>query len=136
MAPPTGTAVELNGRTRYLRYTTRALVQLEERYGITMPKAGTGLRDGSLRTTALLLWAGLLHEDPGITPEQVQGMMELAELALYTEAVGNAINAAFGVTPEEAAAAAEAATEEAGGAGEEADPTEQGQGPQEALRAS
>lgn len=58
-------------RPRTLRYGLNAMVALEER-GIILGK--TDLEKPS--TIRALLWAGLIHEDPSLTEEQVGEMVD------------------------------------------------------------
>ena len=67
--------VRLGGKERTLKYTLRAVSQIGERLGI---KLRLNHLDEDLTSTPLplsalevILWAGLIHEDKDLKPEQV-----------------------------------------------------------------
>ena len=91
---PSYTVIQLD-KPRTLRYTLKSLYILEETAGKSLtelfnPEEITKL---SLKMVALLLWAGLIHEDPEITEEQVIDLMDQSPLTL-TEMV-EVISSAF-----------------------------------------
>ena len=81
--------ITLGGKKRHLKYDLRALDLMRERFGITGPFKdfaenlfSTPLPLGALRT---MLWAGLVHEDPNLTEEQVGSWVDLANLSEINE---------------------------------------------------
>jgi hypothetical protein len=88
--------VTLAGEQHTIRITQRAIVELEDRFGITMIEAGEKLQKGSLKTIAALLWAGLLHETPRLSFDDVLGKIDLHDLETPAKAIADAMVAAFG----------------------------------------
>ena len=80
---PSYAVIQLD-KPRTLRYTLKSLYILEETVGKPLaelfnPEEITKL---SLKAVALLLWAGLIHEDPALTEEQVVELMDQSSLTL------------------------------------------------------
>lgn len=79
--------VELGGQTRRLRYTFRALKAIER----VLPgvNALSGLADlfADLSATSAVawIWAGLLHEDPNVTIEQVEEWLDFGTFGRIVE---------------------------------------------------
>ena len=100
-------------KPRHLRYTLNSLIALEERAKIslvgleTAPKTPALLRD--------ILWAGLIHEDPGLTVEAVGNLVGVAELGDLWEAVTRGLEASL-TPPGETSNPGMAGAERAGGA--------------------
>lgn len=80
-------------KTYVLRYTTNALVQLEDMLGKPVTKMGG---DISMKEARAMVWAGLLHAHPDLTPEQAGDIMDAAGLSEAARAVGEALRLAFG----------------------------------------
>lgn len=95
MPVPQGVKVELD-KPRRLRYTNRALVELEEASGLTVNEAARRMEAGSMKTISQVVWAGLLHEAPDLTWQDVVDMIDLERLDQVSEAVGRALNLATG----------------------------------------
>ena len=88
--------ITLGGAQHMLRITNRSIVELEDRFGITMVEAGTKLQKGSLKTIAALLWSGLLHEPVPMPFEAVLEAIDLHDLETPAKALADAMVAAFG----------------------------------------
>lgn len=73
MSATGGVEIQLGGRTRTLRYTNKAFMKLDDALGRMRRNGG---EPGNITMTNLTLWAGLLHEDPSLTLEQVVEMVE------------------------------------------------------------
>jgi hypothetical protein len=79
--------IDLDGRRRHLRYPMNSLIALKEQAGLESFELFDGLsKDGPLTAEKLklfrfLLWAGLIHEDPELTVDQVGNMVELGDFA-------------------------------------------------------
>lgn len=88
-------------KTRNLRFDFNALCVLEEELGVSLTDLGDKLT-GSLRFKDLraIVWAGLLHEDEGLTLKDVGKLLDPSKLLEVAEAVGKAFSMAF---PEPAA---------------------------------
>lgn len=85
--------VELD-KPRRLRYNFAALALLDERYGINLLETDEAALEATFKHPAALmriLWAGCVHEDPSVTPEQLAEHLGLAELKDVMEAVTAAI---------------------------------------------
>ncbi len=68
--------IELD-RPRMLKFTTNALCELEDLFGLPVDKWGEV--PNGLNTLRLMLYAGLKHEDPSITIEKAGDLIDLAE---------------------------------------------------------
>lgn len=76
MPPRIGARLTMGGRDYTLRYTAHALAKLEERR--REPLSETLITAGRFSVTAAadLVWAGLLHEEPAPSVEQVLHRLE------------------------------------------------------------
>lgn len=89
-------------KARNLRYTFNSLMILEEQLDKPITEIGNNI---SFKDINLLVWAGLIHEEPALTREQVgeiiDACMENEGLQSLIEKVGQALSATFGntVTP-------------------------------------
>lgn len=109
MAPPSGVKVELD-RPRTLRYTNRSLVKLEDESGLTASELVQRIAAGSMKALSQLVWAGLLHESPTLTVEEVLDWIDIERLDEIATAVGTAVEQAFGQPEAGAEGKAEAAS--------------------------
>lgn len=80
--------IELDGRERVLRYDLNALCMFEESTKLGIAEA---LQTRSMSAIRALLWAGLIHEDPLLTIEDV-GKMEFGSLRDMVTKVVSALN--------------------------------------------
>lgn len=89
--------VQLGGKTRNLKYGFNALIDLQDVLGINIQDLMKVMTKGaSLRDLRSVLWVGLKHEDPTLTPEAVGDMISGPEdLAALGTAIRSAIEAAF-----------------------------------------
>jgi hypothetical protein len=99
MPSPTGVKVTLD-KVRTLRYTNRSIVMLEDESGLTAQEVMARVGAGSLKAINQLIWAGLLHADPGLTFVDVLDMVDVERLPEIGAAAGEAIGAAFGTNGE------------------------------------
>lgn len=81
-------------KERTLKYDLNAFAELEERFG-TIQKAFDELQQQKLKAVRAIVWAGLIHEDPKLTEQQVGAMLSFADLASILPAVTEAIEAAL-----------------------------------------
>ena len=81
-------------KTYVLRYTTNALVKLEDVLGKPVSKMGG--EEISMKEARAMVWAGLLHAYPDLTPEQAGDIIDAAGLTQAARAVGEALRLAFG----------------------------------------
>ena len=83
--PTRGVPLTLDGVERRLRFTLRTIRQLKEKLGKTALEEGV-----STDLLAELLWFGLKHNDPSLTVEQVEEMVDLEQLTEVMDAVAKA----------------------------------------------
>ena len=81
-------------KERHLVYDMNAFCELEERFG-TIQQAMEELQKGSLKAIRTALWAGLVHEDEGLTEKQVGSMIGVVDLKDVAKAMAEAIQAAL-----------------------------------------
>lgn len=79
-----------DGVERTLRFTLNAMAELEEKYG-SVDAAFEQLDKGSFKAIRTILWAGLMHEEPILTEQQVGNLMDLQSMAAMMETVGLAV---------------------------------------------
>ena len=89
--------IELD-KPRNIRLNTNALVKAEEILNRPISEFGAAFGIKEIRA---MLWAGLLHEDKSITLETVGDLIDEAGFEYVTDKVGEAINIAMGLKPEE-----------------------------------
>lgn len=86
-------------KARNLRYTFNSLMLLEENLDKPVTEIGTNV---SFKDINLLVWAGLIHEEPGLTREQageiIDACIENEGLQTLIEKAGQALSATFGNT--------------------------------------
>ena len=94
--PKKSVPIELGGKTRHLRYDFNALVALEETLNIPISEIGK-LMSGSVKIKDLrsIFWAGLIHEDNGITANEVGEWLDFSILGTIAEKVALAFEAAI-----------------------------------------
>jgi hypothetical protein len=80
-------SVELD-KTRNLRYTMNALAEIEDSLGV--PLAEMGNIQMTMKNVRVILWAGLIHEEPELTQEQVGEMVDLGNMQEVQEKVAEA----------------------------------------------
>ena len=73
--------IELGGKERHLKFDLNAIAEIGERLDITirLQRFAEDLMSTPLPFSALrvILWAGLVHEDPDLTPQQVGAWVDL-----------------------------------------------------------
>jgi len=85
--PTRGVPVQLD-RVRHLRYTLGTVERLQKEVGEdAFAQAATST---SYDQIAKMLWYGLAHEDPTLTPEAVKEMVDLEHIADILEALAKA----------------------------------------------
>lgn len=95
--------VQIGDGTKYLKFTTNALVELEDVLGCSVTslfmgdETQIGERLG-FKTVRALLWAGLKGAGSKFSIRAVGEIMEPQELQTYLEAIGKALNSALGST--------------------------------------
>lgn len=100
--------LQAGGQTHTLRFTTNALVELEQALGkpVSQIQENSGIRE-----IRAMVWAGLSHERR-ITLQEAGDLVDEAGLQAAAEAVGEAMRLAFG--PQEGGDSKNAPAEAAG----------------------
>jgi uncharacterized protein YoaH (UPF0181 family) len=82
-------SLRLGGKQREVRFTWKAIKQLNREHGINVLRLDEDAVTNP-EVISLVIWAGLIHEDPELTVEQIDEWMDIGLLP----AVGEAISAA------------------------------------------
>ena len=77
-------------KTRTLRYDLNAFIALEEEFG-DIDATLAQFEKGSMKALRALLWAGLLHEDENLTPQQVGSLVLMADIEATSKAMMEAV---------------------------------------------
>lgn len=80
-----------DGIERTLRYTLNAMAEMEDKYG-TVDAAFAELDKGSIKAVRFILWAGLIHEDPKLTEQQVGNLIDVQYLQDLMNTMGTALD--------------------------------------------
>lgn len=87
-------------RVRNLRYGMRAISLIEKK--LKKPVSKIDMENMTMEDTAIMIWAGLHHEDKSLTPENVMDLVdEYSNLPTAIQAMGEAFQGAFGEVKEE-----------------------------------
>lgn len=79
-----------DGVERTIKFTLNALAELEDRYG-SVDEAFKQLDNNSIKAVRCVLWAGLIHEDPELTEQQVGNLIDTQ----YMQELMASLNDAF-----------------------------------------
>lgn len=79
-----------DGVERTIKFTLNALAELEDRYG-SVDEAFKQLDNNSIKAVRCVLWAGLIHEDPELTEQQVGNLIDIQ----YMQELMSSLNDAF-----------------------------------------
>jgi hypothetical protein len=79
--------IELD-RVRNLRYTMNALAEIEDILGVPLSELENIKM--SIKNVRVILWAGLIHEDPTLTQEEVGNWVDLGNFKEVQEKVAQA----------------------------------------------
>ncbi|SHH05865.1 hypothetical protein [Tepidibacter thalassicus] len=81
-------------KERHLLFDLNSFCELEDRFG-SIQKAFEELQKGSVKGIRTLLWAGLIHEDEGLTEKEVGKMITLEKLNEVVDIISKAISDAM-----------------------------------------
>lgn len=81
--------IELD-KVRHLRFTLGGLADLEDKYG-DVDKPFKLAEEGKMRPIIDILYAGLTHEDPSLTVEEVGNIIDIADIQYISECLGRAM---------------------------------------------
>ena len=79
-----------DGVERTIKFTLNALAEREDRYG-SVDEAFKQLDNNSIKAVRCILWAGLIHEDPELTEQQVGNLIDIQ----YMQELMASLNDAF-----------------------------------------
>lgn len=92
------TPIELD-KIRNFRYGMKAISLVEKK--LKKPMAKVEMDSLTMEDSAVLIWAGLAHEDRDLTPDKVMNLIDdYSSLPKVMEAAGQALQEAFGVVEE------------------------------------
>lgn len=87
-------------KVRNFRYGMKALHLIEKK--LKKPISKIDMENLTMEETAIIIWAGLQHEDKDLTPEKVMDLVdEYSDIKTVIEAMGEAFRNAFGETENE-----------------------------------
>ena len=81
-----------DGVERTIKFTLNALAELEDRYG-SVDEAFKQLDNNSIKAVRCILWAGLIHEDPELTEQQVGNLIDIQYMQELMASLGEAFDA-------------------------------------------
>jgi len=81
-------------KERYIVFDLNALCALEDKFG-DFSKAMDNFKSGKVKAVRTFLWAGLVHEDPTLTEEQVGASITMLNIEEISLALVEAISASF-----------------------------------------
>ena len=79
-----------DGVERELKFTLNALAEMEDRYG-SVDAAFKALEANSIKAVRLVLWAGLLHTEEGLTEQQVGNLIDVQCMENIMSSIGTAM---------------------------------------------
>lgn len=81
-----------DGVERTIKFTLNAMAELEDRYG-SVEEAFKQLDNNSIKAVRCILWAGLIHEDPDLTEQQVGNLIDIQYMQELMTSLGDAFDA-------------------------------------------
>ena len=82
-------------KTRNLRYGMKAISLIEESLG--KPAAKLDMENMTMKDAAVIIWAGLVHEDKELTPDKIMDLIDdNSSINEATESMLKALEGAFG----------------------------------------
>lgn len=81
-----------DGVERTIKFTLNAMAELEDRYG-SVEEAFKQLDNNSIKAVRCILWAGLIHEDPDLTEQQVGNLIDIQYMQKLMASLGDAFDA-------------------------------------------
>lgn len=83
-------------KVRNFKYGMRAISLVEKKF--KKPIAKVDMENLTMEDSATLIWAGLVHEDRGLTPDKVMDLIDdYSNLTAVMEVMSEALSSAFGV---------------------------------------
>lgn len=89
------TPIEID-KGRNLRYGMKALSLIEKKF--KKPLSSIDFENMTIEETVIIIWAGLVHEDPGLSPDKLLDLIDQSGIKMDTlaNAMTEALNEAFG----------------------------------------
>ncbi len=82
-------------KVRNFRYGMKAISLIEKQ--LKKPISKIDLENLTMEDAAVMIWAGLVHEDKDLTPEKVMDLVdEYSDITTVLQAMGEAFRSAFG----------------------------------------
>lgn len=82
-------------KVRNFRYGMKAISLIEKKF--KKPISKIDMENLTMEETAVMIWAGLVHEDRDLTPDTVMDLVdEYSNVQIVMEAMGEAFQGAFG----------------------------------------
>lgn len=82
-------------KSRNFRYGMKAISLIEKK--LKKPVAKIDMENLTMEDAAVMIWAGLQHEDRGLTPDKVMELVDdHSDLTTIMTAMGEAFQGAFG----------------------------------------
>lgn len=81
-----------DGVERTIKFTLNAMAELEDRYG-SVEEAFKQLDNNSIKAVRCILWAGLIHEDPDLTEQQVGNLIDIQYMQELMASLDDAFDA-------------------------------------------
>lgn len=82
-------------KVRNFRYGMKALSLIEKT--LNKPISKIDMENLTMEDAAIMIWAGLVHEDKDLTPEKVMDLVdEYSDITTVLQAMGEAFRSAFG----------------------------------------
>ena len=80
-----------DGVEREIRYTLNAMAEMEDRYG-SVEAAFKALEANSMKAVRFFLWVGLMHNEEGLTEQQVGALIDIQCMEEISAAMESAFN--------------------------------------------
>lgn len=82
-------------KSRNLRYGMKAISLIEKK--LKKPVAKIDMENLTMEDAAVMIWAGLQHEDRELTPDKVMDLVDdYSDITTVMQAMGEAFQGAFG----------------------------------------
>lgn len=86
-------------KSRNLRYGMKAISLIEKK--LKKPVAKIDMENLTMEDAAVMIWAGLQHEDRELTPDKVMDLVDdYSDITTVMQAMGEAFQGAFGKNEE------------------------------------
>ena len=98
-----GESIQLGGKIRHIKYTFKGLKLIAKKFGSVakafndMQTMDTNFTTETMDNLAILLHAGLIHEDPALTIDETENFLTMGNMTKIFTSIMKAFN---GSTPE------------------------------------